>query len=82
MHEKSIDYGYQHSLCVWLAVPGMGTCVPDNEKWDKPRVDTKINAEIEAKATLVLPLATLIETGNHIAQANHRLILWAIFMEV
>ncbi len=45
-------------------------------------VDAKINAKIEAKATLVLPLATLIETGNHIAQANHRLILWATFMEV
>lgn len=58
-------------LCVWLAVPGMATCGPDNDKWDKPRVDTKIKAEIEAKATLVLPFATLIETGNHIAQAGH-----------
>lgn len=58
-------------LCVWLAVPNMATCGPDDDKWDKPRVDTKIKAEIEAKATLVLPLATLIETGNHIAQANH-----------
>ncbi|MDY0221510.1 MAG: hypothetical protein RBR67_10270 [Desulfobacterium sp.] len=58
-------------LCVWLAVPNMATCGPDDDKWDKPRVDTKIKAEIEAKATLVLPLATLIETGNHIAQAKH-----------
>lgn len=58
-------------LCVWLAVPNMATCGPDDDKWDKPRVDTKIKAEIEARATLVLPLATLIETGNHIAQAKH-----------
>ena len=49
----------------------MATCGPDNDKWDKPRVDAKIQAEIEAKTTLVLPLATLIETGNHIAQASH-----------
>jgi len=58
-------------LCVWLDVPGMATCGPDNDKWDTPRVKEKINAEIAARATLVLPLATLIETGNHIAQAKH-----------
>ncbi|MEA2060047.1 MAG: hypothetical protein U9P10_05940 [Thermodesulfobacteriota bacterium] len=58
-------------LCVWLGVPGMATCGPDNDKWNKPGVDTKINAEIETQATLVLPFATLIETGNHIAQAGH-----------
>lgn len=54
-------------LCVWLAVPSMETCGPDNDKWDKKRVDELIAAEIEAKTTLVLPLATIIETGNHIA---------------
>jgi len=58
-------------LCVWLGVPGMATCGPDQDKWNKPRVDNKINAEIDARSTLVLPLATLIETGNHIAQAKH-----------
>lgn len=50
-------------LCVWLAVPCMETC-----GWDKKRVDELIAAEIEAKTTLVLPLATIIETGNHIAK--------------
>ena len=58
-------------LCVWLDVPGMETCGPDKDKWDKARVDEKINTEIETLATLVLPLATLIETGNHIAQAKY-----------
>ncbi len=58
-------------LCVWLDVPGMDTCGPDDDKWDKPRVTEKIDAEISARSTLVLPLATLIETGNHIAQASH-----------
>jgi hypothetical protein len=58
-------------LCVWLDVPGMATCGPDKDKWDKSRVEQKTNAEIDARSTLVLPLATLIETGNHIAQAQH-----------
>lgn len=59
-------------LCVWLAVPYMETCGPDNDRWDKQRVDELIAAEIEAKTTLVLPLATIIETGNHIVQRNGR----------
>lgn len=58
-------------LCVWLEVPGLEVCGPDNDKWDKKRVDQKIGAEIDLNTTLVLPLATIIETGNHIAQAPH-----------
>lgn len=58
-------------LCVWLNVPGMATCGPDDDKWDKPRVNEKIETEINNLSTLVLPLSTLIETGNHIAQASH-----------
>ena len=56
-------------LCVWLMVPGMNSCGPDNDRWDKARVETKINSEIDAKTTFVLPLASIIETGNHIAQS-------------
>ena len=56
-------------LCVWLAVPGKDTCGPDNDKWDKDRVNVKIQKETEAGTTFVLPLATIIETGNHISQA-------------
>ena len=56
-------------LCVWLDIPGMDTCGPDSNRWDKERVNNKILEESDAKTTFVLPMATLIETGNHIAQA-------------
>lgn len=58
-------------LCVWLDVPGMTACGPDYDKWDGPRVAEKIRAEEKDKTIFVLPLATIIETGNHIAQAQH-----------
>ncbi len=58
-------------LCVWLDVPGMDTCGPDTDQWDKARVQQKIEEEQEDKSTFVLPLATIIETGNHIAQGTH-----------
>lgn len=58
-------------LCVWLEVPGFTNCGPDHDRWDRDRVAAKIEAEQGAKTTFVLPLATLIETGNHIAQAAH-----------
>lgn len=57
-------------LCVWLDVPGMGTCGPDDDKWSKARVHQKFEEEQENESTFVLPLATIIETGNHIAQAR------------
>ena len=57
-------------LCVYLRVPYMDDCGSDDDKWDYRRVDAKIRNEIKNKSTLVLPMATLIETGNHIAQAN------------
>lgn len=60
-------------LCVWLAVPGKESCGPANDRWDKKRVDTIIAREKKRGTTFVLPLATLLETGNHIAQApDHR----------
>lgn len=56
-------------LCVWLSIPGFETCGPDQDRWDKPRVDAFIQQQLETSATtLVLPLASIIETGNHIAQ--------------
>jgi len=57
-------------FCVWLQVPGMEDCGTDNDKWDFLRVDRCIQEEKRKGTTLVLPLATLIETGNHIAQAK------------
>lgn len=56
-------------LCVWLEVPGLVSCGTDADRWDKSRVDKKIQTEIDAKTTFVLPLASIIETGNHIAQS-------------
>ena len=59
-------------LCVWLDVANMKTCGPDSDTWDKQRVEKKFNEETQSKTTFVLPLASIIETGNHIAQANRR----------
>lgn len=58
-------------LCVWLDVPGMDSCGPNHDRWDKQRVDLKIQDEGQIGTTFVLPLATIIETGNHIAQSSH-----------
>ncbi|MCP1716357.1 hypothetical protein J2T58_002234 [Methanocalculus alkaliphilus] len=58
-------------LCVWLDVPGKSTCGPDLDKWDKQRVNQKLDEELTKKTTFVLPLASIIETGNHISQASH-----------
>ncbi|HYX16161.1 MAG TPA: hypothetical protein VE944_17685 [Nostoc sp.] len=55
-------------LCVWLQVPGRETA--GNNEGDFERVNQKIQAEIDTLTTLVLPLAAVIETGNHIAQAK------------
>jgi len=60
-------------LCVWLRVPGKETCGSQEDLWGWQRVNDLIQKEIQNKSTLVLPLATLIETGNHISQAgSHR----------
>lgn len=58
-------------LCVWLDIPGMDTCGPENDKWDMQRVQKKIENEQKNNATFALPLATILETGNHIAKAPH-----------
>ena len=57
-------------LCVYLQVPGKETCGPSDSLWDGARVRTLIDQAVEQGASLVLPLATVIETGNHIAQAR------------
>ncbi len=55
-------------LCVWLKLPGFDRCGPDEDFWDFQRIDAKIQSEITANTTLVLPLATIIETGNYVSQ--------------
>ncbi len=59
-------------LCIWLDVPGMEGSGPDHDRWNKKRVGEKIQAGMHDKTTtFVLPLASIIETGNHIAHARH-----------
>lgn len=57
-------------LCTWLRINGKETCGPDDNRWDYARVNKKIETEIAANTVLVLPLAAIIETGNHIAQCR------------
>ncbi|QTA84085.1 hypothetical protein [Desulfonema magnum] len=57
-------------LCCWLKVPGKSTCGGSNDRWDFTRINEKVEEELKNKSTFVLPLATIIETGNHIAQAH------------
>lgn len=60
-------------LCCWLRVPGKETAGPSNDRWTPERIEELIERETQCKSTLVLPIASLIETGNHIAQASkHR----------
>lgn len=58
-------------LCVWLDVPGRETCGRNDDRWNKQRVKDIIDQETQAGTIFVLPLASIIETGNHIAQAPH-----------
>ena len=57
-------------MCVWIGIPGKETCGPDTDRWDKELVEAFLVEEIKEGATLVFPLASMIETGNHIAQAK------------
>lgn len=59
-------------LCVWLQVPGKESCGAKNDQWDHKRVTKLIQDETECRSTFVLPLASIIETGNHISQAPKR----------
>lgn len=56
-------------LCCWLQVPGKEEAGPLEDRWNHERISQLLEEELKQKSTLVLPLATLIETGNHIAQA-------------
>ena len=57
-------------LCVWLRIPGYETGGPETDSWDYDRVDKKITTEKDAGTFFVLPLATIIETGNHITHVK------------
>lgn len=57
-------------LCCWLKVPGKDTAGPADDLWTFERIDELLHEATTGGATLILPLAVLIETGNHIAQCN------------
>ncbi|RZP98410.1 hypothetical protein D8T65_19225 [Vibrio vulnificus] len=57
-------------LCCWLQVPGKATCGPLRDQWDHQRIEALVNSNSQNGSTFVLPIATIIETGNHIAQAT------------
>ncbi|WP_024275693.1 hypothetical protein [Hyphomicrobium sp. 802] len=56
-------------LCCLLEIPGKEICGPDGDKWDKERVTKLLKEEKGKGSSFVIPLATIIETGNHIAQS-------------
>lgn len=57
-------------LCVWLKVPGKETCGSGTGKITYDMVSKKVDAEVEQGTTFILPMAAIIETGNHIAQST------------
>ncbi len=57
-------------LCCWLQVPGKEEAGPISDRWNHARIDRLLEQERAKGSTFVLPIATLIETGNHIAQAG------------
>ena len=58
-------------LCVWLKVPGKETFGSKGDRVDYDMVKAKIEHEMDAGTTFVLPLASIIETGNHITHADN-----------
>lgn len=57
-------------LCCYLSVPQKDTCGSEDNKWDCNKAKSFLEEAKKEKAILVLPLATIIETGNHIAHAQ------------
>ena len=59
-------------ICCLLRVHGKDTAGRDEDRWDYDRISKLVNKERKNRSTFVLPLATIIETGNHISQAPSR----------
>lgn len=56
-------------LMVWLNVPGFETAGKGNE-WTIDNVTEKLQKEQDNGTCFILPIATIIEAGNHIAQVK------------
>lgn len=57
-------------LCVLLKVSGKETCGPSKDLITYDKVSEKIEKEKSEGTTFILPLASIIETGNHIAHSS------------
>lgn len=57
-------------LCCWLRVPKKDTAGKAEDRWDFDRINDILISEHAIGSIFVLPIATLIETGNHIAQCS------------
>lgn len=57
-------------VCVWLKVPGKDTCKSAYSTITFEDVNKKIEDEKKSGTTFILPIASIIETGNHIAHAD------------
>lgn len=57
-------------LCVLLKVSDKETCGPSNDLITYDKVSEKIEKEKSEGTTFILPLASIIETGNHIAHSS------------
>ena len=56
-------------MCCWLKISGKESCGPDEDRWDHARISELVEIEERSGSTFVIPVATIIETGNHIAQS-------------
>lgn len=57
-------------MCVWLRVPGKDTCGQGELALTYNVVNDKIEQEKKEGTIFILPIASIIETGNHIAHAD------------
>ncbi len=55
-------------LCCLLKVPGKKTAGSGKDIWNHSKISQLVDKESLEKSTFVLPLASIIETGNHVAQ--------------
>ena len=56
-------------MCVWLQVPGKDTCTTKDNTITYDSINKKIEEEKKNGTTFILPIASIIETGNHIAHS-------------
>jgi len=72
-------------LCVYLGIPKMESCGKNSNYWDRDKIRRKLEEEEDNQTVFILPLAAVIETGNHITQIkseNHESSPYNMAMEL